>query len=621
MPQRPPPQIFVSYSHHDAEWRQRLFADHVKSTLGVAQIWTDARLRAGDQWEAEIEQRLQGSAVAVLLVSEHFLASTFISEREYPKIIERARAGSLRVVWIPVNISRDTLARNRAELAAMQGATGFADTLPAEPQACPAETLQRLYLHIRDQLREAIDPCGAELARVVAGRYEVIDRIGEGNLASIYRARDPVLGRMVAIKVLKDASQREAFMNDVADAVRTSEEPNFINVYDAAREESTAYCVMQHVHGRSLCALLQELRSLQTAGERSSAMPVHTLRRVFVRLVAAIARAHARGIAYGNIKPSNIILDEADEPFILPLGRRRDRLREFKQVRALTERLQACKAARVPPTVADLEDFTYLVPDHFSEQFEPVDPRLADQYMLGVLAYELITGCRPVLVADPAQLLALGRAAFAELPPVEQARPLCPHRIATLVARMASLDARMRYPRLEDALQEADLHDDLGLVVARDSYRRCTRQPDFDRAFFARFYDDFRRRCPEAAPLFARFGPEQWARQHGMLKEAVLLLFAFAQQHDDAAEPNVLSRIAASHPMVAPRFFAPFVASLVDTVCGDPATGQAAFDPECRSAEQHQLLAGYWLQALTPGIDYLRTRAERALEDRHATAP
>ena len=106
-----------------------------------------------------------------------------------------------------------------------------------------------------------------------------------------------------------------------------------------------------------------------------------------------------------------------------------------------------------------------------------------------------------------------------------------------------------------------------------------------------------------------------------MLKEAVLLLFAFAQQHDDAAEPNVLSRIAASHPMVAPRFFAPFVASLVDTVCGDPATGQAAFDPECRSAEQHQLLAGYWLQALTPGIDYLRTRAERALEDRHATAP
>jgi chorismate mutase len=138
-----------------------------------------------------------------------------------------------------VNITREKLIEHRAELAAMQGATGFADTLPAEPQACPSDTLQRLYLHIRDQLREAIDPHGAELARAVDGRYEIIERIGEGNLASIYRAHDPVLDRAVVIKVLKDASQRQAFMNDVADAVRTSEEPNFMNVYDASREEST----------------------------------------------------------------------------------------------------------------------------------------------------------------------------------------------------------------------------------------------------------------------------------------------------------------------------------------------------------------------------------------------
>ena len=617
MSQRPPPQIFVSYSHHDAEWRQRLFDEHVKSTLGVAQIWTDARLRAGDQWEAEIEKRLLGSSVAVLLVSEHFLSSTFIAEREYPKIIERARAGSLRVVWIPVNITREKLIEHRAELAAMQGATGFADTLPAEPQACPSDTLQRLYLHIRDQLREAIDPHGAELARAVDGRYEIIERIGEGNLASIYRAHDPVLDRAVVIKVLKDASQRQAFMNDVADAVRTSEEPNFMNVYDAAREEATAYCVMQYVNGRSLRDLLQELRSLHTTGERSSAMPVHTLRRVFLRLVEAISRAHARGITYGNIKPSNIILDEAEEPFILPLGRRRDRLREFRSVRALTERLQASRIAGVAPAESDLEDFTYLVPDHFSEQFELVDPRLADQYMLGVLAYEMTTGCRPVLVADPAQLLQLGRAAFSDLPPIEEARPLCPQRIARLVARMASVDASRRYPRLEAVLQEPDLHDDLDLVVARDSYRRCAEQPDFDRVFFARFYEELHRRCPEVAPFFERFGPEQWSRQHRMLREAVLLLFAFAQQHDGGAEPNLLSRIADGHAMVPARFYAPFAEALVHTVCGDPATGLAAFDPACQNAEQRQLLAAYWSQALAPGIEYLRSRAELAAERRH----
>jgi hypothetical protein len=58
MSAHPSPQIFVSYSHHDTGWREHLFADYVKSTLGVTRIWTDAWLRAGEQWEAEIERRL-----------------------------------------------------------------------------------------------------------------------------------------------------------------------------------------------------------------------------------------------------------------------------------------------------------------------------------------------------------------------------------------------------------------------------------------------------------------------------------------------------------------------------------------------------------------------------------
>lgn len=616
MPSRRTPQIFVSYSHHDAGWREQLFADYVKSTLGVTQIWTDASLRAGEQWQAEIERRLQTSTVAVLLVSPNFLASNFISTREYPQILARARAGKLRLVWVPLNISREALAAQRAELAEIQAATGFNDMLPAEPQACTSEVLKRLHGHIRDQLRLAIDAHGADLTQAVEGRYEVLERIGDGNLAAIYKARDQVLGRTVAIKKLKDDSQRQAFMNDVADAVRSSELPNFINVYDASRDEEAPYCVVQHVPGRSLQQALHELRelhSLRQSGESPSAMPVHTLRRVFLRLVRAMAQAHERGITYGNIKPSNIMLDEADEPFILPMGRRRDRPRELKALRALVERLCNRQAAGRAPSEADQEDLAYLVPDHFSEHFEPFAPQQADQYMLGLLGYEMATGHRPCRVADPGQLLLQGRAAFAALPSVLVDRPLCPQRIAELIARMTSVDPARRFARLSDVLAEPDLHDELGLVVARDSYRRCTRQPDFDPVFFTRFYDELRRRCSAAAPFFAGFSAAQWHRQRVMLKEAVLLLFAFAQQ-DDGTEPSLLSRIADAHPAVPPSLYPVFLDALVATVCGDPKAGLPAFDPQCQRDEQRQQLAAYWQSALTPGIDYLRRRAEGALE-------
>jgi hypothetical protein len=94
-----------------------------------------------------------------------------------------------------------------------------------------------------------------------------------------------------------------------------------------------------------------------------------------------------------------------------------------------------------------------------------------------------------------------------------------------------------------------------------------------------------------------------------MLKEAVLLLFAFAQQNDGHAEPNVLSRIAGSHGAMPASLYDPFVEALVTTVCGDEATGLPPFDPECHRRESARALARYWRGALAPGIDYLKQRA------------
>jgi serine/threonine protein kinase len=600
VPERKPPGIFVSYSHHDAEWRQRLFGDYVSTTFGDCRVWTDAQIRAGDRWNEEIQRRLESSTVAVLLVSDHFLNSDFITTREYPTILDRARNSGLRIVWIPIAVARDTLEKRRPELVDFQGASGFENVLPSTPQDCSAPTLERVRQHIREQMESAVDPLGADLARTVAHRYDVEHLLGEGNRAAVYKARDLVLQRAVAIKVPKDKDQRQAFMTDVRDATRTSEESNFINIYDAATEELSPYCVIQYTGGKTLEAFIRE---------HPRGLPVETFRRIFTRVTAAISRAHALGVTYGNIKPSNIMLDENNEPFILPVGRRRDRARDEKEVAELVERLAQQKAAGLPARESDLEDLAYLVPDHFGEQLEPVDPRLSDQYMLGVLSYEMATGARPNVVPQPERLFQDGRAAFRALPPITKRNRLCPQRITALVARMASRLPAKRFPDLQAALQETDLLDDLSLVIARDSYRRCAAVPGFDSEFFERFYDEFLQRCPEARAFFEGFVKDDWTRQHRMLKEAVLLLFAFRQQSEGHAEPNVLSRIADSHAKIPGSFYDPFIDALVRTVCGDEAGGLAPFDPESADATCRDILEEHWRSALESGVNYMKMRA------------
>jgi serine/threonine protein kinase len=454
--------------------------------------------------------------------------------------------------------------------------------------------------HIRQQLLAAIDPVGAELARLLDRRYQLDRWLGEGNLAAVYKARDRVLEREVAIKVLKDKDLRERFMADVRDAIRTSEEPNFINIYDAAGEAQTAYCVIQHIGGQTLA---QRIR------EHPRGLPVDTLRKVFTRVTVAISRAHALGVTYGNLKPSNIILDGEDEPFILPVGRRRDPARDARQLHELVERMAACAASDVPPADRDLEDLAYLAPDHFGEQLEPVDPRLTDQYMLGLLAYEMATGERPRLVADPARLEQEGRGAFGELPSVSERRLLCPQRVCAVVARMSACRPGRRYPDLQAVLEELRRLEDLSVVIARDSYRRCTARPEFDAEFFKRFYVEFLRRCPKARPLFGRFGEGEWARQHRMLKEAVLMLFAFRQQGESDVEPNVLSRVADAHRGVPAWFYDDFLDALVATVCGGGAADPAPFDPACADPSHRDLLEDHWRAALEPGLSYMRSRA------------
>ena len=103
------PSVFVSYSHKDAAWLETLQL-HLKPLLrgGTLTVWDDTRIAAGAKWREQITDALASASIGVLLVSPHFLASDFITDKELPKLLDAAQRTGLKILWIPVSASMFT---------------------------------------------------------------------------------------------------------------------------------------------------------------------------------------------------------------------------------------------------------------------------------------------------------------------------------------------------------------------------------------------------------------------------------------------------------------------------------------------------------------------------------
>ena len=124
------PSAFISYSHKDQKWLERLNEMLVPLVRGGLTIWSDQRIRPGDDWRTAIEDELAKATVAILLVSPAFLASDFIHNNELPPLLAAARRNGLRVLWIPVS---DCL-HEKTPIAAYQA---------VHPPAIPLDGLRR----------------------------------------------------------------------------------------------------------------------------------------------------------------------------------------------------------------------------------------------------------------------------------------------------------------------------------------------------------------------------------------------------------------------------------------------------------------------------------------------
>ena len=260
------------------------------------------------------------------------------------------------------------------------------------------------------------------LQAATAGRYQVIRELGRGGMAAVYLAREVALNREVAIKVMRpsfllDPGMVERFLRE-ARTMASLRHPNIVAIHSVEEANQLYFFVMQYIPGCSLDRVI-----------RGEPLPVAVMQALIYEAAAALTHAHGQRVVHRDIKPANIMLDRDGSAIVTDFGI------------AKVADVQATSA-----TVGQMGTPLYMSP----EQCEglPVTP-FSDQYSLGNVAYEMLTGVPPF---QRPTAIALGTAILHEKPkPVRAFRNDCPVEIDNAVLKMLAKAPQDRFPTLAEA--------------------------------------------------------------------------------------------------------------------------------------------------------------------------
>ena len=207
-----------------------------------------------------------------------------------------------------------------------------------------------------------------ESGTVIDGRYEVLSRIGTGGMADVYLARDQLLGRQVAVKLLhhrfaEDQEFVERFRREASSAAGLSH-PNVVAIFDRGEWDGTYYIAMEYLPGRSLKAVVREEGPLD---------PVAAID-IVIQILHAARFAHRRGVIHRDLKPHNVILDEEGRAKVTDFG------------------IARAGASDMTLTGSIMGTAQYLSPEQ--AQGHAVSAA-SDIYAVGIVLYELLTGSVP----------------------------------------------------------------------------------------------------------------------------------------------------------------------------------------------------------------------------------
>jgi hypothetical protein len=253
------------------------------------------------------------------------------------------------------------------------------------------------------------------------GRYEIIELVGRGGMGVLYRARDAVLERNVAVKMMlldftTDQTARDRFQRE-ARAVARLQHRNVVTIHELGEVEGTPYIVMEFLSGKDLDAMLKGDVKMSLAQKLD----------VVIQLCDGLGYAHEQGIVHRDVKPGNVRVLEDGTVKILDFG-----IAKFAQ-------------SSVTQSGMIMGTPSYMAPEQIMGK--PVDGR-ADLFSVGVLMYELLSGQKPFTGESPTTVVY--QIIHVEPPPVNASVPDLPDSLHEIVSRALQKNPDDRYSRASE---------------------------------------------------------------------------------------------------------------------------------------------------------------------------
>ena len=260
---------------------------------------------------------------------------------------------------------------------------------------------------------------------VFNGRYELHRRLGRGGMAEVFLARDQLLDRPVAVKVLfpefaTDPAFVERFRREATAAANLSH-PNIVGVFDWGEADNTYFIVMEYVDGRTLSEVLRDEGPLHPARVADIGADV----------AAALGSAHRNGVVHRDVKPGNVIVTGAGLVKVADFG--------------IARAIAASTEANLTQVGTVMGTAAYFSPEQ--ARGDTVDPR-SDIYSLGCVLYELVLG-RPPFAGETPVAIAYQQVHESPVPP-RQINPQIPAALEAIILKCLAKNPANRYPAAED---------------------------------------------------------------------------------------------------------------------------------------------------------------------------